>query len=89
MLEHIGGVADVEGRVAERQAHAIADDRPASNLAASGQLTDVGVEREVVAPAAWKVSLKYPGPPPTSSIVAPRNRAKLSSWAAESRARAV
>ena len=38
-----------------------------------------------VAPAASNALRKYPGPPPTSSIVAPASGAYAPSWATESR----
>ena len=47
MLEHVGGVADVEALVAEGKTHAVADDRAPRVDLAAGQLADVGVERQV------------------------------------------
>jgi len=47
------------------------------------------LESEAVGPAASNAVRKYPGPPPTSSIVAPARVAYAPSWATESAASAV
>ena len=47
MLEHVGGVADVDGVVGERQLHAAADHGARGDATQAGELTDVGVEGEV------------------------------------------
>ena len=71
VLEHVGGVADVDRAVAERQAHAARRSTvPRRDLAEPGELADVGVEGEVGragAPGTRRGS--SPGPPPTSSTV--------------------
>ena len=52
VLEDVGGVADVDGAVAERQLHAAADRPCRSPMSPEpGQLADVGVEGEVRRPA--------------------------------------
>ena len=50
VLEHVGGVADVDGAVGERQLHAAADHGARGDVAQAGELTDVGVEGEVRRP---------------------------------------
>ena len=53
VLEHVGGVADVHRRVAERQLHAAADDGAGTSIdPVPDELADVGVEGEVRRPAA-------------------------------------